>query len=79
VLAPDGTVPVGAQAGYTHRGETHLYYVGEDGWRTIPDVPLGAERAVAVAEGYGRVERVLALIAGIRDDVVLILPREATR
>jgi hypothetical protein len=77
VRTPEGTVPKDAWAGYRYAGEDRLRPVNRGGSAQFTDAPLGQVTAVARAPGYVEQTQRRAVIAGVRQDVVLVLRPEA--
>lgn len=78
VRAPDGSVPLDAEAGYkTDRGERLRAAQPPRGEAEFTDAPLGELVVMARAPGYLPVSRPARLEPGTREELVLLLEPEA--
>jgi hypothetical protein len=78
VRALDGTIPLGAEAGYrTDRGERLRAVHPPAGEAEFTDAPLGELVVLARAPGYQPLARPARVEAGAREDLVLVLEPEA--
>ncbi len=74
VTAPDGSVPQGAEVGYVEPdGHVRLLYARENGARQFTDTPLGELDIVARAPGYEEVRAHRNLVAGVPEEVRLVV------
>jgi hypothetical protein len=79
VQAPDRSVPAGAQVGYLHAGQAHLFYVDAAGRHEMTDVPIGDVVVLAQAPGYEEKRLARTLLPGVPDEVILELKRVPDR
>jgi hypothetical protein len=73
VRTPTGQVPTGAQVGFETARGTKLYYVDEDGKRTLADVPLGDVIVIAKAPDYETLRRPTRVEPGVPGELRLVL------
>ena len=76
VAGPDGVPPTRAEVGYVHEGRPRWYGAEAGGRRVLVDVPLGELEVMARAPGYVEGRQRRTLLAGVPDEVLIVLAPE---